>query len=76
MIKDANHAQRQIQEDWNNREYVEVITTQIKKISDFLNSFDSSCRGRFAQMDEKLTTLERRIDFLEARISRSLANGQ
>jgi len=41
MIKDANHAQRQIQEDWNNREYVEVITTQIKKISDFLNSFDS-----------------------------------
>ena len=30
-----------IQYDWANREYVELITTQIKKISDFLNSFDS-----------------------------------
>ena len=31
--------QRQIQEDWANREYIEVITTNIKKIADFLNSF-------------------------------------
>ena len=30
-----------------------------------------SCRGRFAKMNERLTTLERRIDFLEARISKS-----
>ena len=29
------------QYDWANREYVELITTQIKKIADFLNSFDS-----------------------------------
>ena len=34
--------QRQIQQDWANREYIEVITCSIKKISDFLNSF-----GRF-----------------------------
>ena len=33
--------ERDIQLDWANREYVELITTQIKKISDFLNSFDS-----------------------------------
>ena len=31
--------QRQIQQDWANREYIEVITCSIKKISDFLNSF-------------------------------------
>ena len=33
--------QKQIQQDWKNREYVELITTNIKKIADFLNSFDS-----------------------------------
>jgi len=33
--------EKDIQLDWANREYVELITTQIKKISDFLNSFDS-----------------------------------
>ena len=34
--------QRQIQQDWANREYIEVITCSIKKISDFLNSFGKS----------------------------------
>jgi len=38
--------QKQIQLDWSNREYVEIITGSIKKISDFLNSFDASCRGK------------------------------
>lgn len=31
--------QKQIQQDWANREYIEVITGNIKKITDFLNSF-------------------------------------
>lgn len=33
--------QKQIQQDWANREYVEIITASIKKIADFLNSFGS-----------------------------------
>lgn len=35
--------QKQIQQDWANREYIEVITISIKKITDFLNSFGKSC---------------------------------
>ena len=31
--------QKQIQQDWANREYIEIITGSIKKIADFLNSF-------------------------------------
>ena len=31
--------QRQIQQDWANREYIELMTCSIKKITDFLNSF-------------------------------------
>lgn len=31
--------QKQIQQDWANREYIEVISGSIKRIADFLNSF-------------------------------------
>ncbi|XP_071807242.1 probable protein BRICK1-B [Asterias amurensis] len=62
--------QQQIQEDWVNREYIEVITTNIKKIADFLNSFDTSCRSRLAMLNEKLTSLERQIEYLEARVTK------
>lgn len=31
--------QRQIQQDWANREYIEVMTCNIKRIADFLNAF-------------------------------------
>jgi uncharacterized protein len=34
--------QKQIQQDWANREYIEIITGSIKKIADFLNSFGLS----------------------------------
>uniref|UniRef100_A0A2M4C587 Uncharacterized protein n=1 Tax=Anopheles marajoara TaxID=58244 RepID=A0A2M4C587_9DIPT len=62
--------QKQIHQDWANREYIEVITASIKRITDFLNSFDMSCRSRLAVLNEKLTTLERRIDYLEACVTK------
>ena len=37
-----SQVQRQIQQDWANREYIEVITCSIKRIADFLNSFGKS----------------------------------
>ncbi|XP_065167880.1 probable protein BRICK1-B [Atheta coriaria] len=66
--RDCN--QKQIQQDWANREYIEVITVSIKKITDFLNSFDLSCRSKLAVLNEKLTTLERKIDYLEACVTK------
>lgn len=35
----VNQIQRQIQHDWANREYIELMTSSIKKITDFLNAF-------------------------------------
>lgn len=61
---------KQIQQDWANREYTEIITGSLKKIAEFLNSFDSSCRGRMAKLNERLTQLERKMDHLEATISK------
>lgn len=37
--REREAVQKQIQQDWANREYIEVITGSIKKITDFLNSF-------------------------------------
>ncbi|XP_059161357.1 probable protein BRICK1-B [Physella acuta] len=62
--------QRPLQQDWANREYVEVITGSIKKITDFLNSFDTSCRSRLAVLNQKLTELERRVEYIEARVTK------
>ncbi|CAH0391595.1 unnamed protein product [Bemisia tabaci] len=62
--------QKQILQDWVNREYIEVITGSIKRITDFLNNFDMSCRSRLAVLDTKLTNLERKIEYLEARVTK------
>ncbi|KAK2498764.1 hypothetical protein MC885_012216 [Smutsia gigantea] len=69
MAGQEDPVQREIHQDWANREYIEVITSSIKKIADFLNSFDMSCRSRLATLNEKLTALERRIEYVEARVS-------
>lgn len=61
---------KQIQQDWANREYTEIITGSLKKVAEFLNSFDASCRCRIAILNERLTQLERKIDYLEANISK------
>ena len=37
------------------------VSGSIKRISDFLNSFDTSCRGRLSGLDEQLTRLERKV---------------
>ena len=70
FIKSYFTFQRQTQQDWANREYIELIAGSIKRIADFLNSFDMSCRSRLSNLNEKLTTLERKVDFLEAKVSR------
>ena len=65
------NVQNQIQQDWTNREYIEIIVLNIRKITDFLNSFDLSCRTKLANLDEKLTLIEKQIDYLDAKISKN-----
>lgn len=62
--------QKQIEKDWANREYIEIICGSIKKISDFLNNFDVSTRGKIHMLNERLTMLERKIEYFEARVSK------
>lgn len=50
MAGQEDPVQREIHQDWANREYIEVITSSIKKIADFLNSFGQrASRGRLGR---------------------------
>ena len=60
--------QRRSQQDWANREYVQLMAGSITRISDFLNTFSQSCSGRLANLDSRLTGLERKVTFLENKI--------
>ncbi|VDD87861.1 unnamed protein product [Enterobius vermicularis] len=62
--------QRQLREDWDNREYSQVVADNIKNIAEFLSSFELSCRSRFAELNDKFTLLERKVEFLEAWLSK------
>lgn len=46
MSVQEDPVQREIHQDWANREYIEVITSSIKKIADFLNSFGEGAGRR------------------------------
>lgn len=60
----------QIQEDWENREYVEKVTMATRKLVMFLNNFDISCKSRLAGLDTKLTALEQKVEYIEARVAK------
>ncbi|XP_042202846.1 probable protein BRICK1 [Callorhinchus milii] len=64
-----NPVQREIHQDWANREYIKVIISSIKKIPEFLNSFDMSCCSRLATLIEKLTSLDQMIEYTEVRVT-------
>lgn len=53
MAGQEDPVQREIHQDWANREYIEVITSSIKKIADFLNSF-----GKLVHGERKETSID------------------
>ena len=38
----SSEVQQQIQQDWENREFIEIVSAGIKKIAEFLNEFGES----------------------------------
>jgi hypothetical protein len=55
----------QVQKDWDDREFVEIIQLNILKITSFLNQFDLSIRYKMSTLNEKLNKLERTIEYVE-----------
>lgn len=63
--------QRQSQQDWAHREYVQLMANSITRIADFLNTFHRSCSGRLAHLDARLESLTRKVVFLESKVGQS-----
>uniref|UniRef100_V5I3G3 Putative brick1 scar/wave actin-nucleating complex subunit n=1 Tax=Ixodes ricinus TaxID=34613 RepID=V5I3G3_IXORI len=70
-VSEREAIQKQIQQDWANRGIHRNKSVEASRGSqNFLTSFDMSCRARLATLNEKLTSLERRIEYLEARVTK------
>jgi len=61
-----------IQQDWEHREFIENISISILKLTEFLNRFDLSMRSKLAEINEKLSHLERKVEFAEAIVNNAL----
>ncbi|CAD5227851.1 unnamed protein product [Bursaphelenchus xylophilus] len=62
--------QRQLKEDWDNREFEYFAADNIKKIGDSLSQFAYTCGNKISTLNDKVVQLERQLDFLEAKLSR------
>ncbi|KAM5334902.1 protein BRICK1-like [Glossophaga mutica] len=70
MAGEEDPMPREIHQDCANQEYIELITSSIKKIADFLNSCNLSCRSRLATLNEKLTALEWKIEYIKGQVTK------
>jgi hypothetical protein len=61
-------AGKEIGRDWDDREFVEKIQLNILSMTDFLNRLDSSMHSKIAQLNEKLTLLEKKLQHVRAAV--------
>jgi hypothetical protein len=61
-------AAKEIGRDWDDREFVEKIQLNILSMTDFLNRLDSSMHSKIAQLNEKLTLLEKKLQHVRAAV--------
>mmetsp|Transcript_1386 Transcript_1386/g.4168 ORF Transcript_1386/g.4168 Transcript_1386/m.4168 type:complete len:85 (+) Transcript_1386:117-371(+) len=72
MDPDTRHKVQTIQQDWEDRELIEMIQINILTITTFLNKVDTSTRYKLARINEKLSKLERTLDYCEAAVKSTL----
>nr|GMC57581.1 protein BRICK 1 [Ipomoea batatas] len=58
-----------VQADWENREFISNISLNVRRLFDFLVQFEATTKSKLASLNEKLDTLERRLELLEVQLS-------
>ncbi|KAJ7513765.1 hypothetical protein O6H91_23G013400 [Diphasiastrum complanatum] len=58
-----------VQADWDNRQFSNGLSLNVRRLFEFLLQFEGTTRSKLAILNEKLTMLERQLEFLEAKIS-------
>jgi len=57
-----------VQKDWDQREWIANVSTDVIRITTFLNKFEITMRDSLAKLNDKLVQLERQLVFLDARL--------
>uniref|UniRef100_A0A7N0U200 Uncharacterized protein n=1 Tax=Kalanchoe fedtschenkoi TaxID=63787 RepID=A0A7N0U200_KALFE len=57
-----------------NLEFSSYLTLNIRRLYDFLVQFEATTKSKLASLNEKLDTLERRLELLEVQVSTASAN--
>jgi FKBP-type peptidyl-prolyl cis-trans isomerase len=60
-----------VNQDWSQREFVESVEVSVRKCVSFLNHFQESTSYRLSLVDQRLTSLGRKLDYLEAQVKHS-----
>ena len=55
-------------EDWRNREVLEIVQLNMLKIVAAVNKFDASTRAKLSELNEKIVQLERSLQMAEVSI--------
>jgi uncharacterized protein len=54
-----------ISNDWLSREFQQNIQYNIQQVAILLNTFDTATRFKLAALNEKLTKIERQVEYIE-----------
>ncbi|CAK7339752.1 unnamed protein product [Dovyalis caffra] len=63
-----------VQADWENREFISHISLNVRRLFDFLTQFEATTKSKLSSLNQKLDTLERRLELLEIQVSTASAN--
>ncbi|GMY12041.1 protein BRICK 1 [Fagus crenata] len=63
-----------VQADWENREFISHISLNVRRLFDFLVQFEATTKSKLASLNEKLDTLERRLELIENQVGTASAN--
>ncbi|XP_077234065.1 BRICK1 [Tasmannia lanceolata] len=63
-----------VQADWENREFISNISLNVRRLFEFLVQFEATTKSKLASLNEKLDTLERRLELIEVQVATASAN--
>jgi uncharacterized protein len=50
--------------------YLVKLSDNVRQIADFLAQFELNCKSKLAKLNDSITSLERKVEFLEARVTK------
>ncbi|GLJ29776.1 hypothetical protein SUGI_0588010 [Cryptomeria japonica] len=58
-----------VQADWDNREFSSQLALNVRRLFEFLVQFEATTKSKLAGLNDKLSSLERHLELLEAQVS-------